>query len=211
MDDIVDTANTLCKAATALKEHGAKKVVAYCTHPVLSGGAVQRIATSELDEIVVSDTIPLTEEAQLVSPHPGAVVRAAARRDDDRACRTRSPVSSLFIGIAARPDAGKELYFKAFPGPSGMSPTADDRPDRLATAVLMPEGRRHQEPHHAISNSPHFPAPPKAGAPAAACAAPARRRASSTAARARRSRSSSTTTRSSTRCATRRSTRRSSA
>ena len=47
MDDIVDTANTLCKAATALKEHGAKKVVAYCTHPVLSGGAVQRIAESE--------------------------------------------------------------------------------------------------------------------------------------------------------------------
>jgi ribose-phosphate pyrophosphokinase len=63
MDDIVDTANTLCKAATALKEHGAKKVVAYCTHAVLSGGAVQRIATSELDEIVVADTIPLTEEA----------------------------------------------------------------------------------------------------------------------------------------------------
>jgi ribose-phosphate pyrophosphokinase len=64
MDDIVDTANTLCKAAAALKEHGAKKVVAYCTHPVLSGGAVARIAASELDEIVVTDTIPLTEEAQ---------------------------------------------------------------------------------------------------------------------------------------------------
>ena len=64
MDDIVDTANTLCKAAAALKEHGAKKVVAYCTHPVLSGGAVARITASELDEIVVTDTIPLTEEAQ---------------------------------------------------------------------------------------------------------------------------------------------------
>src|SRR5881396_3511239 len=64
MDDIVDTANTLCKAATALKEHGAKKVVAYCTHPVLSGGAVARIGSSELDEIVVTDTIPLTEEAK---------------------------------------------------------------------------------------------------------------------------------------------------
>ncbi len=64
MDDIVDTANTLCKAATALKEHGAKKVVAYCTHPVLSGGAVPRIAASELDEIVVTDTIPLTDEAR---------------------------------------------------------------------------------------------------------------------------------------------------
>ena len=64
MDDIVDTANTLCKAATALKEHGASKVVAYCTHPVLSGGAVPRIGGSELDEIVVTDTIPLTDEAK---------------------------------------------------------------------------------------------------------------------------------------------------
>jgi ribose-phosphate pyrophosphokinase len=64
MDDIVDTANTLCKAAGALKEHGAKKVVAYCTHPVLSGGAIARIGASELDELVVTDTIPLTEEAK---------------------------------------------------------------------------------------------------------------------------------------------------
>src|SRR5437867_6044691 len=64
MDDLVDTANTLCKAATALKEHGAKKVVAYCTHAVLSGGAVPRIATSELDELVVTDTIPLTDDAK---------------------------------------------------------------------------------------------------------------------------------------------------
>jgi len=64
MDDIVDTANTLCKAATALKEHGAKKVVAYCTPPVLSGGAVARISASDMDEIVVTDTIPLTAEAK---------------------------------------------------------------------------------------------------------------------------------------------------
>src|SRR6476660_5045838 len=64
MDDIVDTANTLCKAATALKEHGAQKVVAYCTHPVLSGGAVERIGPSDMDEIVVTDTIPLSPEAQ---------------------------------------------------------------------------------------------------------------------------------------------------
>ena len=67
MDDIVDTANTLCKAATALKENGAKKVLAYCTHPVLSGGAVARIASSEIDEVVVTDTIPLTEEAKACS------------------------------------------------------------------------------------------------------------------------------------------------
>ena len=64
MDDIVDTANTLCKAATALKQQGAKKVAAYCTHPVLSGGAVARIASSDMDEIVVTDTIPLSPEAQ---------------------------------------------------------------------------------------------------------------------------------------------------
>ena len=64
MDDIVDTANTLVKAASALKENGARRVLAYCTHPVLSGGAVERIAESELDEIVVTDTIPLTADAK---------------------------------------------------------------------------------------------------------------------------------------------------
>ena len=63
MDDLVDTANTLCEAAAALKEHGAKKVVAYCTHPVLSGTAVERIENSQLDELVVTDTIPLREDA----------------------------------------------------------------------------------------------------------------------------------------------------
>jgi ribose-phosphate pyrophosphokinase len=64
MDDIVDTANTLCKAADALKEQGAKRVLAYCTHPVLSGSAVQRIAESSLDEVVVTDTIPLRPDSQ---------------------------------------------------------------------------------------------------------------------------------------------------
>jgi ribose-phosphate pyrophosphokinase len=63
MDDMVDTANTLCEAANALKEHGAEKVVAYCTHPVLSGGAVERIANSKLDELVVTNTIPLRDDA----------------------------------------------------------------------------------------------------------------------------------------------------
>jgi ribose-phosphate pyrophosphokinase len=64
MDDMVDTAGTLCKAAQALKEHGAKRVLAYCTHPVLSGSAVSRIMESELDELVVTDTIPLSDEAR---------------------------------------------------------------------------------------------------------------------------------------------------
>src|SRR5438045_5256283 len=95
MDDLVDTANTLCKAATALKEHGAKKVVAYCTHPVLSGGAVARITASDMDEIVVTDTIPL-------SPEPKACPRirqhSCARSLADtmtRICSEES-VSSLF-------------------------------------------------------------------------------------------------------------------
>ena len=63
MDDIVDTAGTLCNAAGALKERGAARVLAYATHPVLSGKAVERINASVLDEVVVTDTIPLREDA----------------------------------------------------------------------------------------------------------------------------------------------------
>ena len=64
MDDLVDTAGTLCEAAAALKNNGAKKVVAYCTHAVLSGPAVERIEKSQLDELVVTDTIPLRPDAK---------------------------------------------------------------------------------------------------------------------------------------------------
>jgi ribose-phosphate pyrophosphokinase len=64
VDDMVDTAGTLCAAASALKSEGAVKVVAYCTHAVLSGKAIENIAQSELDELVVTDTIPLGEAAQ---------------------------------------------------------------------------------------------------------------------------------------------------
>lgn len=63
VDDMVDTAGTLCKAAAALKQHGARRVVAYCTHPVLSGAAINNILNSEMDELVVTDTIPLSAEA----------------------------------------------------------------------------------------------------------------------------------------------------
>ncbi len=63
VDDMVDTAGTLCTAAGALKEQGARRVVAYCVHPVLSGPAIGNISQSELDELVVTDTIPLNEEA----------------------------------------------------------------------------------------------------------------------------------------------------
>jgi len=64
VDDLVDTAGTLCTAAGALKKRGANRVVAYCVHPVLSGPAIDNINNSELDELVVTDTIPLSEEAQ---------------------------------------------------------------------------------------------------------------------------------------------------
>ncbi|MBA4381856.1 MAG: ribose-phosphate pyrophosphokinase, partial [Sideroxydans sp.] len=64
MDDMVDTANTLCEAANALKEKGAERVVAYCTHGVLSGPAIDRLEKSSIDELVVTDTIPLSEAAR---------------------------------------------------------------------------------------------------------------------------------------------------
>ncbi len=64
VDDMVDTAGTLCTAAKALKEHGANKVYAYCTHPVLSGKAIDNIVNSSLDRLIVTDTIPLTERAK---------------------------------------------------------------------------------------------------------------------------------------------------
>ncbi|MDT8407825.1 MAG: ribose-phosphate diphosphokinase [Methylococcales bacterium] len=67
VDDIVDTAGTLCQAASALKKKGALKVVAYCTHPVLSGAALGNVESSVLDELVVTDTIPLTDGAKKIA------------------------------------------------------------------------------------------------------------------------------------------------
>lgn len=64
VDDMVDTAGTLCKAAEALKVRGAKRVLAYATHPILSGPAIDNISSSQLDELVVTDTIPLSEAAR---------------------------------------------------------------------------------------------------------------------------------------------------
>ena len=64
MDDMIDTAGTLVKAAEVLKERGAKRVFAYCTHPILSGPAVERIANSQLDEVVITNTIPLSDAAK---------------------------------------------------------------------------------------------------------------------------------------------------
>ena len=96
IDDLVDTANTLCAGAAALKEHGAETVVAYCTHPVLSGSAVERIDGSVLDELVVTDTIPLREDARrskkLRVLTVGGLLAETMRRISEEAS-----VSSLFV------------------------------------------------------------------------------------------------------------------
>ncbi len=96
MDDMVDTAGTLCKAASALKDHGAKRVLAYCVHPVLSGSAVERINNSAIDEVVVTDTIPLSEEAQL-SPRIRQLSVADVLAETIRRISNEDSVSSLFI------------------------------------------------------------------------------------------------------------------
>ncbi|MBP6727064.1 MAG: ribose-phosphate pyrophosphokinase [Thauera sp.] len=96
MDDIVDTAGTLCKAAAALKEHGAKRVLSYCTHAVLSGSAVSRIDSSELDELVVTDTIPLREDAK-ASTRIRQVSVASLLADTILRISNEESVSSLFM------------------------------------------------------------------------------------------------------------------
>ena len=96
MDDLVDTANTLCEAAKALKEHGAEKVVAYCTHPVLSGPAIERIMGSHLDELVVTDTIPLRDEAKNCSRIRQLSV-AELMAETMRRISNEDSVSSLFM------------------------------------------------------------------------------------------------------------------
>jgi ribose-phosphate pyrophosphokinase len=96
MDDIVDTANTLCKAATALKEHGATKVLAYCTHPVLSGGAVARVAGSDIDALVVTDTIPLSPEA-VACPKVRQLSCAQLLAETMTRISNEESVSSLFV------------------------------------------------------------------------------------------------------------------
>jgi ribose-phosphate pyrophosphokinase len=96
IDDLVDTAGTLCHAAKALKEAGAKKVLAYITHAVLSGPAVPRIAKSDLDELVVTDTIPLSEEAKNCGKIRQLTV-AGLLAETMRRIRDEESVSSLYI------------------------------------------------------------------------------------------------------------------
>jgi ribose-phosphate pyrophosphokinase len=96
VDDLVDTAGTLCLAALALKEHGASRVVAYCTHPVLSGAAVANIDASELDELVVTDTVPLQDNARGCSKIRQLSV-AVMLAETMRRISDEESVSSLFM------------------------------------------------------------------------------------------------------------------
>ncbi len=96
VDDMVDTAGTLCQAAKALKERGARSVSAYCTHAVLSGKALQNIEASTLDELVVTDTIPLTEEAAACTRIRQLSVAALLGESINRMSSGQS-LSSMFI------------------------------------------------------------------------------------------------------------------
>jgi ribose-phosphate pyrophosphokinase len=96
MDDMVDTANTLCEAASALKRAGAVQVKACCTHPVLSGQALQRINESELDEVVVTNSIPLSEEAKVCSKIRQISI-SSLLAESIRRIATGDSVSSLFV------------------------------------------------------------------------------------------------------------------
>lgn len=96
VDDIVDTAGTLCAAAAALKENGATKVVAYCTHPVLSGPAIANISGSQLDELVVTDTIPLSDEAR-ACPRIRQLSVAELLAETIRRISFGESVSSLYV------------------------------------------------------------------------------------------------------------------
>ncbi len=96
IDDMVDTAGTLCQAAQALKDEGATKVVAYITHPVLSGSAVEKISKSALDELVVTDTIPLSAAARGCSRIRQLSV-AGLLAETIRRIRDEESVSSLYV------------------------------------------------------------------------------------------------------------------
>ena len=96
VDDLVDTAGTLCQAAQALKDEGAERVIAYITHPVLSGKAVERISTSSLDELVVTDTIPLGEAARTCKRIRVLSV-AELLAETMRRIRDEESVSSLYV------------------------------------------------------------------------------------------------------------------
>ena len=103
IDDMIDTGNTLIKAAEALRERGATKILAYATHAVFSGEAVERIAQSQIDEIVITDTIPLSEKAQSCSRIRQISV-AALVAETLRRINNEESVSNLFGGKLAHTD-----------------------------------------------------------------------------------------------------------
>ncbi|MBB5212793.1 ribose-phosphate pyrophosphokinase [Microbulbifer hydrolyticus] len=95
VDDMVDTAGTLCNAASALKEHGAKKVVAYCTHPVLSGKAIDNLNNSVMDELVVTDSIPLGDKMQQ-APKIRQLTLSAMLAESMRRISNEESLSAMF-------------------------------------------------------------------------------------------------------------------
>jgi ribose-phosphate pyrophosphokinase len=96
IDDMVDTAGTLCAGAQALKDEGAMKVVAYITHPILSGNAIEKITKSSLDELVVTDTIPLSPAAKQCGRIRQLSV-AGLLAETIRRIRDEDSVSSLYL------------------------------------------------------------------------------------------------------------------
>lgn len=104
VDDMIDTANTLCKAASALKARGAKRVLAYATHPVFSGEAVNRISESDIDQVVVTDTIPLSEAGK-ACPKIRQVTIAGLLAETVRRISNEESVSYLFNEEIVAPGA----------------------------------------------------------------------------------------------------------
>jgi ribose-phosphate pyrophosphokinase len=96
VDDMCDTAGTLCRAADALKEHGAAKIVAYATHPVLSGGALENLKNSSLDELIVTDTIPLSPEIAAYSGIRQLSLADLLAESIRRVCNEES-ISAMFL------------------------------------------------------------------------------------------------------------------
>ena len=104
IDDMIDTANTLCKAASALKERGAERVLAYATHAVFSGGAVERLNESDIDQVVITDTIPLSDAAKN-SPRIRQVSIAGLLAETIRRISNEESVSYLFNEDLIQPNA----------------------------------------------------------------------------------------------------------
>ena len=95
VDDMVDTAGTLCKAADALKTFGARRVVAYATHPVLSGKAIENLKNSVIDELVVTDTIPLSDETRALGKNR-KVTDASMVAETIRRINNEESISAMF-------------------------------------------------------------------------------------------------------------------